>query len=62
MFARVKPVGTCRYLQVAENYLENGKTRQRIIAVLGRLGRLQESGEKPCCRGGAAEGADERRK
>jgi len=45
MFTRVKPVGKYRYLQVVENYWENGKTRQRIIATLGRLDRLQESGD-----------------
>jgi len=45
MFTRVKPVGKYRYLQVVENYWENGKTRQRVIATLGRLDRLQESGD-----------------
>lgn len=30
---------------MVENYWENGKTRQRIIATLGRLDRLQESGD-----------------
>ncbi len=45
MFVRVKPSGGYKYLQIAENYRENGKVKQRILCTLGRLDRLTE-GEK----------------
>jgi hypothetical protein len=45
MFFRIKPSGSRRYLQIAENRWENGASRQRIIATLGRLDKLQESGQ-----------------
>ena len=33
------------YLQVVENRWENGRSKQRVIATLGRLDRLQEKGQ-----------------
>ena len=45
MFFREKKSGPRRYLQIVENYWDKGKTRQRVIATLGRLDQLQESGK-----------------
>ena len=45
MFFRVKPSGPRRYLQLVENHWEDGSSRQRVIATLGRLDQLQESGQ-----------------
>jgi len=45
MFFREKSDGARRYLQLVENRWENGKSRQRVIATIGRMDRLQESGE-----------------
>lgn len=45
MFARTKTVRRYEYLQFVENYRDEGKTRQRVITTLGRLDRLQESGQ-----------------
>jgi transposase len=45
MFFREKDDGARRYLQLVENRWEEGKTRQRVIATIGRMDRLQESGE-----------------
>ena len=46
MFIRhQKKVGRHVYLQLVENRWEEGATRQRIVASLGRLDRLQESGQ-----------------
>ena len=45
MFVRVKPSGPRQYLQIVENYRENGRVRQRVIATLGRLDRLSASGQ-----------------
>jgi transposase len=42
MFARIKKTGRYEYLQIVENRKVNGKTRQRVIASLGRVDRLQE--------------------
>jgi hypothetical protein len=45
VFFRVKPVKGYRYLQIARS-VRHGKTvRQEIIATLGRLDLLQESGQ-----------------
>ncbi len=44
MFIREKKSGGRSYLQLVENRRENGKTKQRVIATLGRLDRLQQSG------------------
>ena len=42
MFARVKKSGKYQYLQIVENRKEKGKVKQRVIATVGRLDRLQE--------------------
>src|SRR5271163_2262727 len=45
MFFRTKKSGTRSYLQVVENRWENGRSRQRVVATLGRLDELQASGQ-----------------
>ena len=45
MFFRTKKSGSRTYLQVVENRWENGRSRQRVVATLGRLDQLQESGQ-----------------
>ena len=45
MFFRSKSSGNHRYLQIVEGYRDNGRVRQRVIATLGRMDRLQESGQ-----------------
>jgi hypothetical protein len=45
MFFRIKPSGPRRYLQVVENYWDQGRSRQRVLVTLGRLEPLQESGQ-----------------
>ena len=44
MFFRTKKSGTRSYLQIVENRWEDGRPRQRVIATLGRLDQLQQSG------------------
>ncbi len=45
MFVRAKKSGAYRYLQLVHNERVNGKVRQRVVATLGRLDILQESGQ-----------------
>jgi Transposase DDE domain len=45
MFFRTKTSGPRTYLQVVENRWEDGRSRQRVIATLGRLDQLQQSGQ-----------------
>jgi len=45
MFARVKKSGDYQYVQVVHNERIDGRVRQRVIATLGRLDVLQESGQ-----------------
>ena len=45
MFFRTKKSGPRIYLQIAENRREAGKVKQRVVATLGRLDQLQESGQ-----------------
>ena len=45
MFFRAKKSGPRTYLQIVENRWEGGRSRQRVIATLGRLDKLQASGE-----------------
>jgi hypothetical protein len=45
MFLRRKQSGARVYLQVVENRWQDGRSRQRVIATLGRLDELQDSGE-----------------
>ena len=44
MFVRTKPAGPHKYLQVVESFREGRKVRQRVVASLGRLDRLQAEG------------------
>ena len=44
MFARVKKSGKYQYLQIVENKKEKGKVKQRVIATVGRMDKLQEKG------------------
>ncbi|MGE5755863.1 MAG: IS1634 family transposase [Planctomycetaceae bacterium] len=45
MFFRTKTSGSRTYLQIVENRWEDGRPRQRVIATLGRLDHLQQSGQ-----------------
>ena len=45
MFFRTKKSGTRSYLQVVENRWEDGRPKQRVIATLGRLDQLQQTGQ-----------------
>ena len=45
MFFRAKKSGPRTYLQIVENRWEDGRARQRVIATLGRLDKLQADGE-----------------
>src|SRR5271157_3128713 len=44
MFFRVKHSGPREYLQIVENARDQGRVRQRVLATLGRLDKLRESG------------------
>ena len=45
MFLREKISGDRHYLQIVESYRDGGKVRQRILATLGRLEDLRQSGQ-----------------
>jgi hypothetical protein len=45
MFFRIKPSGDRRYLQIVENTREGAKTRQTVLATLGRIDELEASGK-----------------
>ncbi len=45
MFFRTKTSGSRSYLQIVENRWDEGRPRQRVIATLGRLDQLQQSGQ-----------------
>jgi hypothetical protein len=45
MFARLKTSGDYQYVQVVHNERIDGRVRQRVIATLGRLDVLQQSGQ-----------------
>ena len=45
MFFRQKKSGKRVYLQIVEDRWEQGRSKQRVIATLGRLDRLSESGQ-----------------
>ena len=45
MFARIKTSGRYQYLQLVANRKEQGKTKQQVIATLGRLDQLQTKGD-----------------
>lgn len=44
MFARIKKSGKYQYLQIVENRKEKGKVKQRVIATIGRMDKLQAKG------------------
>ena len=46
MFFRTKISGPRTYLQIVENRWEDGRTRQRVVATLGRLDQLQQTGQR----------------
>jgi hypothetical protein len=45
MFVRVKPAGQYRYLQIAQNYREGKKVKQKVLCTLGRVDELTQSGK-----------------
>src|SRR5882757_4330736 len=45
MFFRTKTSGPRSYLQIVENRWVDGRPQQRVIATLGRLDQLQETGQ-----------------
>ena len=45
MFVRAKKSGAYQYLQLVHNERVDGKVRQRVLATLGRLDVLQQSGQ-----------------
>lgn len=45
MFFRQKKSGERVYLQIVENRWEKGKTKQHVMATLGRLDQLQQNGK-----------------
>jgi transposase len=45
MFVRIKPAGPYRYLQIAENFREGKKVKQKVLCTLGRLDELTASGQ-----------------
>ena len=45
MFFRKKTSGGRAYLQIVENRREDGVVRQQVIATLGRLEDLRQSGQ-----------------
>ena len=45
MFFRQKRSGDHVYIQIVENRWEKGGSKQRVIATVGRLDQLRESGQ-----------------
>ena len=45
MFFRIKPAGDRRYVQIVENRRDGAKTRQTVVATLGRVDELAASGK-----------------
>jgi len=45
LFARVKKTGPYEYLQIVENRREDKKSRQRVIATVGRMDELRAKGQ-----------------
>ena len=45
MFVRVKRSGQYEYLQVVHNQRSGGRVQQRVMATLGRLDLLRQSGQ-----------------
>ena len=44
MFFRQKRSGKHTYVQIVENRWEDGRSKQRVVATLGRLDELREQG------------------
>src|SRR4030042_1469308 len=44
LFARIKKSGEYQYLQIVENRKKKGKVKQRVIATIGRMDRMQAKG------------------
>jgi Transposase DDE domain len=44
MFFRVKQSGPRQYLQIVENFRQDGRVQQRVLTTLGRLDELRRSG------------------
>ena len=44
MFFRVKQSAARQYLQIVENFRDQGRVKQRVLATLGRLDELKQSG------------------
>jgi len=44
MFFRIKRTGSYPYVQIVESFRDGGKVRQRVLATLGRLDVLQQTG------------------
>jgi len=44
MFFRVKKAGAREYLQLVENKWQDGRTRQRVVATIGRMDQIEEDG------------------
>src|SRR5919205_1583550 len=45
MFFRIKPSGERRYLQIVENTRDGARTRQRVLATLGRVEDVEADGK-----------------
>lgn len=45
MFARIKPAGKYRHLQIVQSKWEQGGPRQYVIATLGRMDLLPEKNQ-----------------
>jgi len=45
MFFRRKKSADRVYLQIVENHWEDGRSKQRVVATLGRPDRLQQTGQ-----------------
>ena len=59
MFFRRKKSADRVYLQIVENRWEDGRSKQRVVATLGRLDRLQQTGQLDgLLRSGATRGND----
>ena len=54
MFFREKQAGARRYLQLVENRWDDGRSRQRVFATLGRVDELRASGQLDALLGSGA--------
>lgn len=58
MFFREKQAGARSYLQIVENRREDGRTRQRVVATVGRLDELRATGQLDALLGSGARFAE----